>query len=104
MGLLTYRQDIDHTHDHGQDACRNHDSPERQSKSLLVHRGRVQVAQHRHPKDHHDSRKCAESCFFAEQWPLPVEVTAKDWELRYDQEDYLKLAHESFINPGNTYC
>lgn len=103
-GLLTYRQDVDHTHDHGQDAGGDYNSPECQSKSLLAHRGRVQVAQHCHPKDHHDSGKSDEACFLAEQWPLAIEIAAEDWELRYDEEDCFMLALVFSINRGGTYC
>lgn len=90
---MTYRQDIDHTHDHGQDAGRDHDSPERKSEGLLAHRCGVQVTQHGYPEDHHDCGKSDEPCFLAEQWPLAVEVAAEDWEFRYYQKDCSMLAH-----------
>lgn len=77
----TYRQDVDDTHYHGQNACGDDDSPECESKGLLTHRLDVEIAQHRDSENHHDPRQRYEPSILAEQGPVAIEVAAENGEL-----------------------
>lgn len=80
----TYRNHIYHAHNHGQNASGDHNPPKRKPQRLLTGGWRVEIAQHADPQHHHYYSQCYKPGFLTQQWPVSIEVVAKERKLGDD--------------------